>query len=357
LAHNDNTSYVQEFNLMVQQAFGANVFTLGGIGELGRHQLFGPIINIPNPTGPYANDATQGPAPPPALLTATALPKVGQIQQAEANATSNYYALQAVFARRFTKGLAFNLNYTWAHGLTDAGNSGTGATSTSGLLPRNVRYDYGNSQVDIRHRFATTFNYQLPFAKEATGAKGTLLKGWEVNSIVFWQTGSSFTVTDSYTNRYGVPQINLPLITADRPNITGQSYRVSNPSISNWLNPLAWTPQPAGTAGTEDNEQYYGPHTRRADLSLFKVFTLRERLLLQFRAECYNISNTPNFSNPNSVISGWAPGPGHTAANPISLVGLLPGDIPTSAGGFGTISSTVPNINPRQFQFALKLLF
>jgi hypothetical protein len=39
------------------------------------------------------------------------------------------------------------------------------------------------------------------------------------------------------------------------------------------------------------------------------------------------------------------------------VVGLLPGDMPTNAGGFGSITSTVPNINPRQFQFALKLLF
>jgi hypothetical protein len=38
-------------------------------------------------------------------------------------------------------------------------------------------------------------------------------------------------------------------------------------------------------------------------------------------------------------------------------VGLLPGDTPTTAGGFGTITSTANNVNPRQFQFALKLLF
>lgn len=357
LAHNANTSYVHEFNLVVQREFGANALSVGGIEELGRRLLFSPVINVPDPAGPYPNDATQGPGPLPALLTATTLPNVGQIQAALANATSNYSALQAIFARRFTKGLAFNLNYTWAHGLTDASNSGTGATSSVGLLPRNVQYDYGNSQVDIKHRIAATVDYKLPFANGATGAKGVLLKGWQVNSIVFWQTGSTFTVGDSFANRNGVAQINLPLATTDRPNVTGQSFRASHPSVSNWLNLNAWTPQPAGTPGDELNEAYYGPHTRRADLSIFKEFPLREQMFLQFRAECYNISNTPNFSNPNSTISGWAPGPEHTPSTPISVVGLLPGDIPTSAGGFGTITSTVPNINPRQFQFALKLLF
>jgi hypothetical protein len=92
-------------------------------------------------------------------------------------------------------------------------------------------------------------------------------------------------------------------------------------------------------------------------MSVFKNFSVTEKISAQFRAECYDISNTPNFPGPNNSISAWAPGPAHTATTPISKVGLLPGDVPTSAGGFGVISATTPNINPRQFQFALKLLF
>jgi hypothetical protein len=96
-------------------------------------------------------------------------------------------------------------------------------------------------------------------------------------------------------------------------------------------------------------------------------------MTLQFRAEAYNISNTPNFLPPNATISGWTEGKQHGYLYPIKAgdnpnfcsstttgctsVGLLPGDTPTSTGGFGTVTSTVPNINPRQFQFALKLLF
>jgi hypothetical protein len=80
------------------------------------------------------------------------------------------------------------------------------------------------------------------------------------------------------------------------------------------------------------------------DLSLLKNFRLTDKWHLQFRAECFNISNTPNFSLPNQNISGWN-GP------------VRPGASPTNAGGFGTISSTAQNELPRQFQFALKLLF
>jgi len=356
LTKNFNTAYVQQFNLMAQQQIGANVITVGGIGELGRHQLFQPNVNLPYPNGPYPNDATQGPSAPPALLTATALPNVGPIQMDSPFGTSNYYALQAVFARRFTKGLSFNANYTWAHGLSDA-VSGSGPGTGQGLIPSDPHYDYGNSTVDIRNRFAANWNYKLPFGENATGAKALLVKGWESNFIIFWQSGQPFGVLDGFENKYDLTQVNLPDSTGDRPNqVKTQPYRASGGSINNWLNLAAFTPQPAGTPGNERNEALYGPHTRRADISVFKNFNVTEKVSAEFRAECYNISNTPNFQPPNSSITGWAPGPEHTATTPISVVGLLPGDIPTSAGGFGVISSDEPNLNPRQFQFALKLL-
>jgi hypothetical protein len=121
------------------------------------------------------------------------------------------------------------------------------------------------------------------------------------------------------------------------------------------LNLKAFTPQAAGTFGDERNFALYGPHARRADFSIFKNFNITEKFSGQFRAECYNISNTPNFAPPNSTISSWNPGPQHGVSNPISQVGLLPGDTPTNAGGFGTVTSTVND--PRQYQFALKVLF
>jgi len=374
VSRNYNTSSVQQFNLMVQQEFGANVFTLGGVGELGRHALFSSTINLPYPNGPYANNATAGPQAAPPLLTATSLPNVSTIAYQSDGATNNYYGLQAVFARRLTNGLEFNVNYTWAHDLGNGSPDGNSGGSAIGLIPTNPHYDYGNASIDIRHRFATTWTYALPFGKTTKGALALLAKGWTGNMILFWQTGQPFEALNSWTNANGSAQINLPTITTDRPSmVAGQFYKVANPSLTNWLNLNAFTAQPAGTPGNEASYQFFGPHTRRADLSIFKNFELPEKMTLQFRAEAYNISNTPNFLPPNSTISGWTEGKQHGFLYPIKAgdnpsfcsattpgctsVGLLPGDMPTSAGGFGTVTSTVPNINPRQFQFALKLLF
>jgi Carboxypeptidase regulatory-like domain/TonB dependent receptor len=351
-AKNFNTLYVDQFNLMVQREVAGNTFTIGGIGELGRHLPFQGNINAPYPTGPYPNDSVNGP-PRTAFLTAAALPNVGAIAVNAPWATNNYYALQAIYERRFTKGLGFNANYTWAHGLGDAG-----VGTAVGQIPTDVRADYGNSGVDIRNRFAATWSYQLPFGEHASGAKALLIKGWQSNFLMFWQSGQPFGVIDAFTNVNGSAQINLPTITSDRPDLIAPgNYKTKpSPSLSNWLNPAAFTPQPAGTLGDEGNNPFHGPHTRRADLSLFKNIDVTEGLTAQFRAEVFNISNTPNFLPPNATITSWQT-PGGVPILKGSKPGLLPGDVATNGGGFGAITSTVPNLNPRQFQFALKLLF
>ncbi len=355
IPHSFNTTRIQQFNLMVQQQFGNNVFSLGYVANWGDNLQFQTTVNRPNPTGPYPNEPLTGPPATPALLTATTLPNVTNVMGWLSSGITNYNSMQVVFARRFSRGLAFNANYTWAHGLGDAGNA-SALASVSGILPTDPQYDYGNDTIDVRQRFSINFTYNLPFGENATGAKGLLIKGWSSDFIDYWQTGLPFTVGNSFLNPHGVAQINLPLVGTDRPDMVGAA-NIANPSISHWFNYNAFTPQAAGTPGDERSNQLYGPHQRRADFSLVKDFSLRERESLQFRAECYNVSNTSNFSLPAANISGWAPGPGHGPNNPISAVGLLPGDIATSAGGLGTISSTALGVNPRQFQFALKLLF
>jgi hypothetical protein len=356
--HNYNTSTLEMYNLALQRDIAGNVLTVAYVGELGRHQIFeSTVVNTAAPNGPYPTDATTGPSAPPALTTAAALPNVQSIDGFLPAGTSNYNALQVIFARRMTKGLMFNSNYTYARSLTDA-VGGSSPLDGNGLLPNNPSYDYGNSSNDVRHRIATSLSYELSFAKDAHGAKALLGKGWSVNFIDYWQTGLPFTVTDAVANAYGLAQINLPYVTSDRPNVVpGARLSLAHPTQTQFFNTAAFTPQPAGTAGNEHENQLYGTHQRRADLSLFKAIDLPRQTSLQFRAECYNISNTPNFVNPVSTISSFNPGPAHGPTNPISAVGLLPGDTPSTASGFGSLTQTTPNANPRQFQFALKLLF
>jgi hypothetical protein len=73
--------------------------------------------------------------------------------------------------------------------------------------------------------------------------------------------------------------------------------------------------------------------------SFFKTFPITERVNLQFRAESFNLLNTPTFSNPNATVNYDSNGVGEYT------------------GSAGQISSTTAAASPRQIQFALKLLF
>jgi hypothetical protein len=146
------------------------------------------------------------------------------------------------------------------------------------------------------------------------------------------------------------------LISEDRPNIVGgQSYVPSNQNYNNWINLAAFTPQAVGKPGDERRAQLYGPNQRAIDFSLFKDFQLKERMKLQFRAEVYNLTNSENFGQPNLKINKWtASVPGFTTGAPgATPVGLGA----AGTGQFGQITASNIALNPRQYQFALKLIF
>jgi hypothetical protein len=305
---------IHQFNLFLQKEIAKSVVSIGGVGELGRNLLYQGYLNRPLPPG--AGNPT------PALLYAARLPNVSQIAVNNSDAISNYYAMQASFVRRYRTGLVLNANYTWAHGLGNT-NNGSGSSNPWGLVANNEMYDYGNTDIDVRHRVALSAAYELPFARQARGFAASALKGWHANAIAYWQTGIPFTVTNPS------PVINLPGVTADRPDMVAD-WKLSSPDIAQWFNTAAFKAQVKGTVGSEGRNQLYGPNQRALNVSMLKDFALVESWKLQFRAECFNVTNTANFAGPGSSLG---------------------------TAQFGVISSTAANATPRQFQFALKLLF
>jgi hypothetical protein len=173
--------------------------------------------------------------------------------------------------------------------------------------------------------------------------------GWQLNMLAFYQSGVPFTVINNVTP---VASNVSDLVTVDRPNVVaGQSYVPDNQDYNNWINVNKFAAQPVGKVGNESRTQLYGPKQRSADVSIFKDFQLLEKMKLQFRAEVYNITNTENFGQPNIGINKWS------ATLPGVATGA-PGATPVlGAGGFGQITQSNLALNPRQYQFALKLIF
>ena len=306
------TPYVELFNLTLQRQLPFSlVATAGWVAALGRDQPIGMPADQPLP-GP---GAVQGPRQPYYSM----FPGVTSISYYGDWGNSNYNSLQTSLERRFTKGLSILASYTWSHVLDNL--AGTIGGSSALRYSNDRAIEYGSSPYDLRQRFTMFINYELPFAKNATGVTGVLAKGWQTNAVALLQTGLPFTVTSSASrsNTGGT----------DRPNATCNPIIPGGGTVSAWFNTSCFAPQTLYTAGNEGFDILVGPGVTTLDLSIFKHFALTEKMLLEFRAESFNLTNTPNFSLPVATYG--------TAT-------------------FGTINSTGNNL-PRNIQLALKLTF
>ena len=342
------SAMIQQFNLQIQQQFGANVFTIGYVGNIGQH-LPESINNINQPK-PYNPLAPLGSSANPvggARPLNPLLPNLSGVSYIDSGGVSNYSALQVSLQRRFTNGLAFDANYTWGKAMSDiTGFSQQGSNQGwSNADPTRIRQiEYGIAENDIQNRFALSLNYELPFGKGFTGMKKVAFGGWQMNTITIWQSGKPFTITSTGSGadnpvesdglRHGYSNRATPQNSGgnDRPNQNGDAR--GSRSNSEFFNIAMFSPQSLGTVGTTHRNSLFGPNFRHVDLSLFKNFPLTERLNLQFRAESYNISNTPNFYIGNGTSTSQF-----------------------GSATFGKISQTDPNYTPRLYQFALKLQF
>ena len=317
IAPNFHPSYLEQTNLTLQKSFGSNVITASYVGMFGRH--LAEIINDLDAPAPG-----NGPRP-----YAAQLPLIGQIGEVLTEGNSSYNALQLAFQRRLSKGLSIDANYTWAHALDDTTGLSEEGANGYGLIPSAIAtVDRGNSDLDIRHRFAFSANYQLPFGNSLHGFGAALVKGWQINGLASWETGLPFTVVNSSN----IAEDSLSNQT-DRPDAVG-SPTLGSPTLGEFFNTAAFVQQSAGTVGTEGRNDLHGPHFRHVDMSVFKDFPIHEAMKIQLRAECFNISNTPSFAN----LAGQS---GATLGN----------------GNFGQITGLNVNYTPREFQFVMKFLF
>ena len=372
---------VEQFNIMVQKLFGANVISVGYVGELGRDQIVSYSANHnSNYTQLCKGTETTGACagkPAGSNPLAVQFPWLAQATISENNVpwgTTSYHSLQATFVRRFSHGLTAQVNYTWAHSLENYGavctptfspsvlGFGNGPSYTNPCYYDNPSspgspivitageggiFGVGNTGLDVSNRISGTVNYQIPFGKPLTGVEGAIIKGWTLNDAFSWQSGVPYTISTSVQPSGG-------LLGSGRPNQICSAKNAPK-SLQDWgINPACFTLATANTYGNEHPNQFFGPSNRNMDFSVLKEFPLNwESLRLQFRAEVFNLFNTPNFSSPSvtavpSFGSGSTLNTAGSAGNAASSPTVL---------HLGAITGKNISYNERQIQFALKLVF
>ena len=155
-----------------------------------------------------------------------------------------------------------------------------------------------------------------------------------LSQILFRATGATGCCGGTFMNR--VPGV--PLFTQDL------NCHCFDPSTNFVLNPAAWVNPPAGQFGTA--AAYYNDYRyqRRPveNISLGRVFRIKEKTSLQIRAEFTNIFNRTQVNNPTST-NGLATQTRNTA-------GL-------TTAGFGYINNGTTFSPPRQGQLVARFIF
>ncbi len=304
---NNQIPMVQQYNLQVQQQLGTGtVLSVAFVGNKSDHLA----------TGYNYNTVTLGNGP-------VLFPNIGQVIAQFNNGTAHYNSLQASLNHRVGNNLTLTTSYTWSHNIDDS-DGYLGYYAVSPLYAFNTRINKGNSSLDQRNVFVASALYNLPFGKGqmfgGSWNRGLELVagGWQLNTVVQAETGTPITIeTPQYGNNY-----------SPRANATGP-IQLTHSISGLWFNTSNISAAPLGTEGNIGRNSVFGPGIAEGDVSLFKTLHLTDRFSSELRAEAFNITNTPQFQNPDSY---------------------------TSDGDFGHVTAT-RQYTSRQLQMAVRFLF
>lgn len=253
---------------------------------------------------------------------------VGAINASEMIGSGSYNGLQMKLNRQLSAGLQLTAAYTWSHTLDDSAS----AFGTSGGIVMGYNgtpllgYERGNSDTDQRQLFTLSSIYELPFgrgkmlAHDVPRAVNYVIGGWQWNNVVQVATGTPIDITGG--GGYN-----------GRPNYSGGCK--TNVSWHVWIAcPAgAFTVAAPNTVGTLPRNAFAGPGIHSWDTSLVKNITIGERVTTQLRAQVYNLTNTPQFQNPDVNFND------------------------TGNTGFGTLLNTRVSSPNRQLELAVRVSF
>ena len=327
---NDPEPYVQQWSIGIQRQIGqAWAAEVDYVGTKSTHldvirNYNQPIISGGVSTGvvPYTN--------------------YGQIEWTSPIGSGNYNGLQASLTRRMTSGLELRAAFTHSRSID---NTPEELESNSGDAPNGRDYAawYGPSDFDVPNRVAVSYVYNLPFGKDQSmlqrGPLAWILGDWETSGVYTYYSGHPFQINENDGNHnsildpYGYTtatpnQVGAPRVVGD-PDCW---FYASNDSACAAKAPSGSTNAYAATAvgaiGNVGRNTLRGPGVDVLDAALLRNFPITEGWNVQARWEVFNVTNTPEFGQPNGNIT---------------------------SGGVASITSLAGD--PRVMQFALRISF
>jgi hypothetical protein len=246
-------------------------------------------------------------------------------------------------------------SYTWSKNLDEVNGEG-GTDLFELLLPTNNQLDlrhssYGLANDDRDQRLVANFIWSAPDLREAPLIARAALNHWQLSGIGIIQSGAALSVFDGNAGSvYGLlsGEVRAQSVPGVNPSTKGSLFsRVTG--NGRYLNANAFTKAPEAPNGTSPADQDFGdsgvgivrgPGQQNLDLALERLFPATETSHFVFRAEVFNLTNTPQFGPPNSSL-GYG--------NPLGPA--------TASSSFGSISSEQGGPHPRILQFAAKYIF
>jgi hypothetical protein len=282
--------------------------------------------------------------------------------------SSSYNGLQVQYTQRHGRLLTLLASYTYSKSL----DTQTQSETTSNSIPDvfDITSDYGPSDFDVRQILNMGWILKFPRITEGPSLMRSIVNDWAFGGVFRAHTGRPYSVTINNDSALdGEPNQRAALMPGVSPYLPKNRHRTAK--IAEYFNTSAFTYPVVGTFSNQRRNSYYGPGYLESDFTLQRYFPLqkvREGMQVLFRADAFNVFNTPNLANPNSNFSCNTTsiqipptGPGNSTPN-FGLSCTNPTVGGSLAPFFGEIQSTYGNnantsTNGRKMQFSATVYF
>lgn len=271
---------------------------------------------------------------------------------------SNYHALEMEVVRRFSRGLFLQANYTFSKAITDF-DGDVQNTFKPHLTLTDPEHQRARSSFDVRHSFNMNGIWQFPVGRGRTylsqGVFGRVLEGWQLGGIWTWRSGRPLNIW-SGRGTFNRAARSAPTSAGNEAVLLGglttrdvcDAVGVHREADGAFFLPASFRDSSTGRADSaqfghpgagelgDSGLRYFcsGPSNFNLDINLVKRTSVTEQLAVEFRAEFFNIFNTPNFL------------PTQTGGN--SLI---------TSSTFTKITDAGSTFSPREIQFNLRIIW